>query len=137
MVQFAGGCMCGKVRYSGEAEPIFQGVCHCTTCQKLTGSSFSVVVAVPTPALKIEGETKTFDTKGDSGNGIHFVFCPNCGSPVTDAADIMPNVTMIRAGTLDDTSWLKPAMEIYCDSKQHWVSLGGGLQSFPKMPMPG
>jgi hypothetical protein len=49
----------------------------------------------------------------------------------------MQDVVMIRAGTLDDASTLKPAMEIYCDSKQPWVSLGGGLQSFPKMPGPG
>ena len=41
---------------------------------------------------------------------------------------------ILRAGTLDDTSWLKPTMEIYCDSKQPWVQLGGGLKSFPKMP---
>ena len=44
---------------------------------------------------------------------------------------------MIRAGTLDDTSWLKPTMEIYCDSAQPWVQLGGGMQRFPKMPGPG
>ncbi len=41
---------------------------------------------------------------------------------------------MIRAGTLDDRSWLSPAMEIYCDSAQPWVQLGGGMQRFPKMP---
>ena len=46
----------------------------------------------------------------------------------------MPGASIIRAGTLDDTSWLKPTMEIYCDSKQPWVSLDSGLQSFARMP---
>ena len=46
-------------------------------------------------------------------------------------------MSIVRAGTLDDTSWLKPTMEIFCDSQQPWVELGGGMQRFPKMPMPG
>jgi len=41
------GCLCGKVRYSGEAEPIFAGVCRCTTRQKGSGTAFNTVVAVP------------------------------------------------------------------------------------------
>jgi hypothetical protein len=137
MAKFEGGCFCGKVRYSAEAEPMFAGVCHCKNCQKLTGTSFSIVVAVPTPSLTVTGETKVFDSKGDSGQATHATFCPNCGSPLIDTADIMQGVTMIRAGTLDDQSLVQPTMEIYCDSKMPWVSLGGGLQSFPKMPGPG
>jgi hypothetical protein len=50
---------------------------------------------------------------------------------------VMPGIVMIGAGTLDDSSWLKPAMQIYCDSAQPWVQLGGGLQSFARMPTQG
>jgi hypothetical protein len=96
-----------------------------------------VVVAVPAPALTVTGDLKIFDSVGDSGKGTHSGFCPSCGSPVTDTADVMEGVVMLRAGTMDDQSWLKPTMEIYCDSKMPWVSLAGGLQSFPKMPGPG
>jgi hypothetical protein len=46
----------------------------------------------------------------------------------------MPDVVMIGAGTLDDASWVKPGMQIYCSSAQPWVELGGGIQSFAKMP---
>ena len=49
----------------------------------------------------------------------------------------MPDVVMILTGTLDDASWVKPTMEIFCDSAQPWVKLGGDIQSFPKMPAPG
>ena len=134
MAKIEGGCLCGQVRYSSDAEPVFTGLCHCKSCQKATGTAFSVVVAVPTPALTVTGASKVFDGKGDSGQGTHSTFCPNCGSPVIGTADIMQGVSMIRAGTLDDPSWLKPAMEIYCDSKMPWVSLTGDHQSFPKMP---
>ena len=49
-------------------------------------------------------------------------------------AEIMPNITMIMAGTLDDASWVKPASEIFCDSAQPWVQLGGERRRSPKMP---
>ncbi len=137
MAKIEGGCRCGKVRYSAEAEPIFAGICHCTSCQKITGTSFSTVVAIPAPALTVTGNVKVYDGKGDTGQGTHSTFCPECGSPLLGTADIMQDVVMIRAGTMDDSSWVKPSMQIYCDSKMPWVALGGDIQSFPKMPMPG
>jgi hypothetical protein len=135
-MKLEGGCLCGKVRYSGEAEPIFAGVCHCANCQKGFGSAFSTVVGVPKAAIKISGTVKTYEGKGDSGNPTYKSFCPECGSPIADEAKIMPDVVMILAGTLDDKSLLKPTMQIYCDSAQPWAVLGG-LQQFAKMPQPG
>jgi hypothetical protein len=133
-MKIEGGCLCGKVRYSADAEPAFVGVCHCTNCQKGTGSAFAVVVGVPKPSLSVQGTLQTFSGRGDSGKATYRRFCPQCGSTLIDEADALPNVTMILAGTLDDASWLKPTMEIFCDSAQPWVSLGGERQRFPKMP---
>jgi hypothetical protein len=137
MAQIVGGCLCGQVRYTANADPAFTGVCHCTTCQKESGTAFNVVVAVPQAALSIQGSPKTYTKKGDSGREIVSKFCPNCGSTILSEAEIMPGISIVRAGTLDDTSWLQPSMEIYCDSAQPWVKLGGDLKRFPKMPGPG
>jgi hypothetical protein len=136
-MKIEGGCLCGKVRYSADAEPIFTGVCHCTNCQKGTGTAFNVVVALPKPALSINGTLKSFEGHGDSGKATYRRFCPECGSGLIDEAEVMPDVVMIMAGTLDDRSWLKPAMEIFCDSAQPWVNLGGERPRFPKMPPTG
>jgi hypothetical protein len=133
-MRIEGGRLCGKVRYSAEAEPAFVGVCHCKNCQKVSGTAFAVVVAVPTPTLSVTGTLKTFDDRGDSGNKLYRRFCPECGSSVLDEAEVMPNITMILAGTLDDSSWIKPASEIFCDSAQPWVQLGDERHRFPKMP---
>jgi hypothetical protein len=137
MPKMTGGCLCGQVRYTAEAEPMFTGVCHCKNCQKQSGGAFSIVVAIPQAALKLEGSPKSYASRGDSGKQVVARFCPNCGTTITSEPELMPGASILRAGTLDDSSWLKPTMEIYCDSKQNWVELGGGLQSFPKMPMPG
>jgi hypothetical protein len=135
-MKIEGGCLCGKVRYSADTEPAFVGVCHCKNCQKGTGAAFAVVVGVAKPALDVQGTLQTFTGRGDSGKPTYRRFCPECGSTLIDEAEALPNVTMILAGTLDDASWLKPTMEIFCDSAQPWVSLGGERQRFPKMPAP-
>ena len=137
MPDIAGSCRCGKVRYQAAAEPIFTGICHCKSCQKASGAPFAAVVAVPEPSLTLTGTTKQFDATGDSGQPVHRRFCPECGSSIAISADIMPGVVMLSAGTLDRTDWLKPTMQIYCDSAQPWVDLGGDMARFPKMPMPG
>jgi len=134
MPQMSGGCLCGQVRYTANAEPAFTGVCHCTDCQKESGGAFNIVVAVPSSAVSVQGPTKTFATKGLSGQPNVRTLCPNCGSTILSEPAALTGVSVIRAGTLDDTSWIKPQMEIFCDSKQPWVALGSGLQSFPKMP---
>ena len=136
-MKIEGGCLCGKVSYSGDAEPIFMGVCHCSNCQKGSGTAFNVVVAVPKPAITVQGSLKTFQGRGDSGKATYRRFCPECASPIAIEAEVMPDVVMIPTGTLVDASWVKPAMQIYCDSAQPWVALGGGIQRFPKMPSSG
>jgi hypothetical protein len=134
MPEMIGGCLCGQVRYSANVEPIFTAVCHCTSCQKTTGSAFNIAVAVPRAALSVQGALKSYIKIGDSGQEVVLRFCPNCGSTILSEPAAMPAAGILRAGTLDDTSWLQPTMEVYCDSAQPWVALGGGLRRFPKMP---
>ena len=136
-MKIEGGCLCGQVRYSADTEPAFVGVCHCKDCQKASGTAFRVVFAVPKPALTVQGPLKTFNGRGDSGKTLQRRFCPECGSAITTDVEVMPDLTIVMAGTLDDASWVKPTMEIYCSSAQPWVSLAGERQRFPKMPPPG
>jgi hypothetical protein len=135
MAELKGSCRCGKVGYTTSADPVFVGVCHCKSCQKSTGSAYATVVAVPTAALTVTGITKRFDDMGDTGQPTHRDFCPECGSTVTQSADVMAGITMLPVGSLDDPASVKPAMQIYCDSAMAWAPIPG-MQSFPKMPMP-
>ncbi|MBV9251919.1 MAG: GFA family protein [Acetobacteraceae bacterium] len=134
MPEIKGGCLCGEVRYSGSGEPTFVGVCHCRDCQKFSGSAFAIIVAVPKSTVSVQGNVKTFTKNADSGKPIERQFCPQCGSAIADVVGAMPDTLMLAAGTLDDPSWVKPAMQIFCDSAQPWVHLGGEIKSFPRMP---
>ena len=56
MTNISGGCSCGKIRFSADADPAFVAVCHCKACQKASGSAFAVVIALPATALKVTGD---------------------------------------------------------------------------------
>lgn len=134
MANLTGGCLCGRVRYTLSGEPTFSGLCHCRNCQRYTGSAFETVVAFPSPSVSLQGELKTYNDTGDSGQQVRRKFCANCGSGVIAEADVLPGVTLVLAGTLDDTTSYAPAMELYCSSAQPWVHAGGERARFPKMP---
>lgn len=123
MRNIKGGCLCGNIRYSATGDPVLTAVCHCSHCQKQTGTSFSILVGVPNEALSIQGDLKTFLDTGTSGKPVHRKFCPECGSPIVSVVDEVPGLSFIKAGTLDDTNWLKPTVEIWCRSAQPWVTL--------------
>ena len=134
MPEMRGGCLCGQVRYSANAEPALVAVCHCKNCQKQAGTAFSVVIGIPKSAMSITGRLKTYNDRGDSGQPVFRNFCPECGSPITSDVAAMPELTFIKAGTLDDTNWLDPKMHVYCDSAQLWTPIPDTSQRFAKMP---
>ncbi len=108
--------------YSADAEPVAQAVCHCTDCQRQTGNPFSVIVGVPRAALAVEGTTlASFATTGDDHGGeTRRHFCSACGSPVFSIAAVVPDLAFIKAGSLDDGSWLEPTVEVWTSSAQPW-----------------
>ncbi len=134
MNKMDGGCLCGAIRYSTAAEPVFTAICHCAHCQKQTGSSFSIVVAVPTAALAIEGEPGIFEGTGDSGHRIRRQFCRDCGSPIVTTGEALPDMSFVKAGTLDDTGWLNPTFDIWCSSAQPWTFIPPERKTFEKGP---
>src|ERR1700732_3317910 len=97
-MKIEGGCLCGKVRYSADAEPTFVGLCHCKNCQKGTGTAFAVVVGLPKPTLNVQGTLRTFTGRGDSGKATYRRFCPECGSALIDEGEVRPDVGMFLAG---------------------------------------
>ena len=121
----SGGCLCGAVRYEVQGPPAMSAICHCKNCQRQAGSAWSMLIGVPTAALAVSGEVKTYVDHGDSGGEVHRQFCPTCGSPLFSRIPAMDGMVFVKAGTLDDTSGFAPAVQIYLKSKQAWVDLPG------------
>jgi hypothetical protein len=136
MTNITGSCLCGNLRYTVRSDPVLTGICHCKSCQKQTGAAFAVAIVVPKSSLSIEGDLASFEVVGASGLPTRRVFCPKCGSPIAVDPSSNPNITFISAGTLDDTSWLKPTVQQWCESAQPWVHISAETQNFPN-GMPG
>lgn len=135
MRELKGGCLCGAVRYRCNAEPLMTALCHCRNCQRQTGTAFSILVAVPKGALVMEGaEPSTYHDVGDSGLPVLRKFCPKCGSPIVSEVAATPAMDWVKAGTLDDTSWLQPQVNIWCASAQPWVQLNEAIPGIPGNP---
>ena len=128
--------LAGQSYRSADAEPAMVAVCHCATCQKNTGSAFSLNLGMPDGSVTIEGDTlvRYEDRAGASGKPFYRSFCSKCGSPISGQGDAYGGVVFIKAGTLDDPSWVKPNAHIWCSEKQPWVSVEEGAAQFPGNP---
>jgi hypothetical protein len=115
----SGHCLCGAVTYRADADPVAQAVCHCTDCQRQTGTAYSVIVGVPRDALHVDGDTLASFTTNDGNTERNF--CSACGSPLFSLSAVAPQLAFIKAGTLDDASWLEPAVEVWTRSAQPWT----------------
>jgi hypothetical protein len=134
MAKLTGHCLCGSVTYTADSDPLITAICHCHNCQRQTGSTYSLVVAVPRASVTLEGTTiATFDTVTEStGTPSHRRFCSNCGSPLVTFADAAPDLAFIKAGTLDDRAQLNPTVEVHCASGfQYAMSDGADRARFP------
>jgi hypothetical protein len=131
-----GRCLCGAVSYTVEAEPLAQAVCHCTDCQRQTSSPFSAVVVVSRAALDVHGDTlASFNTIGsDHGLETQRHFCSVCGSPIFSLSPSAPDLAYIKAGSLDDASWVEPAIEVWTSSAQPWAPRFEQAAQFERSP---
>jgi hypothetical protein len=126
-----GGCMCGALRYEVSAPPLMIYNCHCTNCQKISGSAFNTSVIVAEAALRFAaGKPARVEWISDKGTTRYGLFCGACGSRIVNGGKPSTGVFSLRAGTLDDTSWVQPVGDTYTRSAQPWIRfVEGGLRA--------
>ena len=131
MARITGGCLCGAVKYTIDAEPLRTLVCHCSTCQRHSGSAFGTLMAFPADSIAVTGTLKTYSEPGGmSGDPFHRRFCPTCGTPIMLQREAAPRA-LIAAGTLDDRSIVKPSVNLFCASAQAWVPITQDTENLP------
>ncbi|MFN3817693.1 GFA family protein [Blastomonas sp.] len=128
----AGGCLCGAVRYRCSGEVLFSAICHCRSCQRQTGSAFSVVQGVLAAGYRQTGTTQVIETPGESGRPVARHFCGACGSPILSLVAALPDVIIIKAGTLDTGAMTPPTLEVFCESALPWLPGLAGSERFAR-----
>jgi len=123
--------MCGALRYEVSAPPGMIYNCHCANCQKVSGSAFNVSVTIAERTLRfVQGEPARVEWVSDAGSTRFGWFCGKCGSRISQGQSPSNGVASLRAGTLDDTSWVRPVGDIWTRSAQPWLRfVEGGLRA--------
>ena len=131
-MDYKGGCACGAVRFALSEAPVAVVACHCNFCKRRTGSAYGLSVLCNSAGVKeFKGDTRKFSRKGDSGQSVHYEFCPTCGSTIRWRVDVLPGRVAFAGGAFDEfhTLDLKPASEMYTNLALAWTKLGCGLSS--------
>ncbi|HET9045468.1 MAG TPA: GFA family protein [Casimicrobiaceae bacterium] len=124
-----GGCTCRHVRYRMTTKPLFVHCCHCTWCQRETGSAFAVNAMIESDRVELlNGEVEVVDTPSNSGRGQKISRCPKCRIAVwSNYAGGGDAVRFVRVGTLDEPARCPPDVHIFTSTKQPWVVLTPGV----------
>ena len=135
MSERTGQCLCGAVRYRISAEPIAARVCWCRACQHIAANG-TVNMVVPSSGLEVRGKLSEYLSTADSGNEMRRRFCPTCGSHMFANSSSRPQLTVVRVGTLDDPSSVRPAVNIWAHRAPTWACLDDTLERVDGQPTP-
>jgi hypothetical protein len=134
-MHITGGCLCGAVRFAGEAEPQFQAKCYCVDCRRTSGGGHAAMMGFRVGDIRFTGEAKEFASKADSGNDAFRAFCPTCGSGIYARNGGMPGLIFLRASALDDPNLFSPQMIVWAARAPAWDPVNEGVPAFATSPM--
>ena len=127
MSERTGACLCGQVRFRLIAEPVASRICWCRDCQRLAANG-TVNILVPSDAIEVTGQAAAYTREAASGNEVTRRFCAACGAHLFADSTGRPGLTVIRVGTLDDPSSVRPTVNIWSASAPAWACLDAGLE---------
>jgi hypothetical protein len=124
MTMLEGGCRCGAIRYGVTADPLTSFACHCTDCQHLSASAYSLALVVPKAAFGItKGEPQGWSKTGSSGKPSHQFTCPTCATWTHTKPESAAEYVIVRPMSLDEHAWFRPVAQIFTRSALPWASM--------------
>ena len=136
MEENKGGCVCSRVRYIVRGNPERVTICHCTWCQRRTGSAFGVEAVFRLDRVAIQHDLlRTYRHRSDqSGRWLDQDFCADCGTNIGFTLEAVPGIRTIAAGTFDDPAWIDRSgclfRHVFVRSAQNWARVPEGAEQF-------
>jgi hypothetical protein len=129
-----GGCTCRLIRYHLEGRPLIVHACHCTWCQRESGTAHATNALYEAERVVLLGQApEVIDTPTASGKGQQIARCPQCKIAVwSNYAGSGSAVRFVRVGTMDDPSAFPPDIHIFTSTKLPWVTLPEGVRAVPE-----
>jgi hypothetical protein len=129
----SGSCRCGELRFTVTADPLITAACHCTGCQKMSSSAYSLSAMFSTAAFAVTAGTPVVG--GLHGPDLHHMFCPHCMTWVYTTFATLGDFVNVRPTMFDDLSWYVPFIETVAADKLPWVQTPA-RHSFAGFPPP-
>ena len=135
---YQGGCICGSVRYRATGEPLRVTICHCTWCQRRTGSAFGTECVFREEQIEFFGDsTRDYrHTSDESGRWLDVRFCQECGTNLGFTLQALPGIRTLAAGTLDEPSRIsasrQPFRHVFTRSKRDWSDIPDGVDRYER-----
>lgn len=127
-----GGCLCGKVRFEIDKPLLFAGYCHCTRCQRRTGTAAAASARLAPGSLRVvagEELIKSFRPP----DGFAKLFCSSCGGALWSQSQQDPEVKSVRMGTFDADPGIRPSYRQFVVYAAPWEPIpDDGLERFPE-----
>ena len=118
-----GGCICGCIKYTINAKPLFTQVCHCLDCKKLTGSSYVMNTSIFDNSLDIRGELLKGELIAGSGKKCTHYFCKKCGVYIYADYEFAIGRLTVRTKTLSNPELFPPQAHIFVKDKDPWIEI--------------
>jgi hypothetical protein len=115
-----GGCLCGAVRYELTAPPLSAGYCHCTRCQRRTGTAASAQARVAPGSIRITEGAELVKAYVPQPEGFPKAFCSNCGGALWSRDPDDPEVLSVRLGTFDGDPGVRPTWRTFVAYAAAW-----------------
>ena len=131
-----GSCRCGAVTLTINGKPMMMAQCHCSDCQKTTGTGHASNTMFSAEDVEIHGEATGHTVTTDSGNQNTRYFCPTCGSRMYGLNSGRPGMITIPVGCFDDHSWFSPQAVVYTSRRNDWDITSDQIPNFEAMPPP-
>jgi hypothetical protein len=128
--------MCGLVRFKAVGEPLRITICHCTWCQRRTGTAFGTEVVFNTDQVEVSGRgiTRHRHISDESGRWLDVEFCSRCGTNLGFMLEAAPGLRTLPAGAFDDLQWLRAdryqVRHVYVRSRRDWSELSGNVEVY-------
>ena len=126
-----GACYCRAVTYSVADAFEYAFICHCSDCQRTTGSAFKPFARIAAHHLSLTSGREDVERLG--GKASHNAFCRKCGSLLYSVVREGKYVH-VTLGTLLAPPAITPSAHIFVRSKAPWHVIGDTLPQFEQFP---
>ena len=133
MSQYEGKCTCGAVHYRLQDKPMYVHCCHCSWCQRETGSAFALNAMIEATQMQVQGDIEVIDTPSNSGKGQKISRCVHCKVALwSNYSGAGSAINFVRVGTLLPGHDIVPDIHIFTSSKLPWLVLPEGVPAVPE-----